>query len=346
MSLGEMFISGLSAVWGGGTMFLMVIVAIVLGTIFGALPGVSATMAVALGLTFTYTMGPVPAIVFLTAIYCSSITGGSITAILFKIPGVPSSAPTTFDGYPMAQRGEAGKALGVALMASAIGGLFSALVMFLLSAALSKAALAFGQGDLFAITFLGLSILVVLDTEHILTTIISGLLGLLLACIGQDPMAGMARLTFGQVNLLSGMEMIPVLIGLFAVTEVLKQTGAKKRLSAEDGVSNGRVNTKMPSLKELWSIKWVMLRCAIVGTIVGILPGAGATIASFMCYTMENKLSKYPEKFGTGIIDGIAASEAANNAATGGAMVPLLSLGIPGGNAAAVMASALALKGV
>ena len=343
-----MFVSGLSAVWGGGSMFLMVIVAIVLGTIFGALPGVSATMAVALGLTFTYTMGPVPAIVFLTAIYCSSITGGSITAILFKIPGVPSSAPTTFDGYPMAQRGEAGKALGIALLASAIGGLFSAIVMFLLSAPLSKAALAFGQGDLFAITFLGLSILVVLDTDHILTTIISGLLGLLLACIGQDPMAGVARMTFGQNSLLSGMEMIPVLIGLFAVTEVLKQTSAKKRLSAEDGVagSKERVNTKMPTLKELWSIKWVLLRCSVVGTIVGILPGAGATIASFMCYTMENKLSRYPEKFGTGIIDGIAASETANNAATGGAMVPLLSLGIPGGNAAAVMASALALKGV
>ena len=176
MSMGQMFASGLSAVWGGGSMFLMVVLAIILGTIFGALPGVSATMAVALGLTFTYTMGPVPAIVFLVAIYCSSITGGSITAILFKIPGVPSSAPTTFDGYPMAQRGEAGKALGVALIASAVGGLFSALVMFLLSEPLAKAALAFGQGDLFAITFLGLSILVVLDTDHILTTIISGLL--------------------------------------------------------------------------------------------------------------------------------------------------------------------------
>ena len=336
MSFGEMFLSGLSAVFSGGH-FLMVLLAIVLGTIFGALPGVSATMAVALGLTFTYTMSPVPAIVFLVAIYCSSITGGSITAILFKIPGVPSSAPTTFDGYPMAKAGKAGKALGVALFCSAIGGLFSAIVMF-----------AFGQGDLFAITFLGLSILTVLDMDHILTTIISGLLGLLLACIGQDPMAGVARLTFGNSQLLAGIEMIPVLIGLFAVTEVLKQTNAKKRLSAEDGVAGtkGRVNTKMPSLREMWSIKWVMLRCSIVGTIVGILPGAGATIASFMCYAMENKLSKYPEKFGTGIIDGIAASETANNAATGGAMVPLLSLGIPGGNAAAVMMSALALKGV
>lgn len=347
MSFGEMFVSGLSAVFAGGQ-FLMVILAIVLGTIFGALPGVSATMAVALGLTFTYTMGPVPAIVFLTAIYCSSITGGSITAILFKIPGVPSSAPTTFDGYPMAQRGEAGKALGIALLASAVGGLFSAIVMFAMASPLAKAALAFGQGDLFAITFLGLSILSVLDMDHILTTIISGLIGLLLACIGQDPQAGVTRLTFGSRELMAGVDMIPVLIGLFAVTEVLKQTNAKKRLSAQDGVggTNGKVSTKMPSLKEVWGVKWTLLRCSVVGTVIGILPGAGATIASFMCYTMENKLSKHPEKFGTGIIDGIAASEASNNAATGGAMVPLLCLGIPGGNAAAVMASALALKGV
>ena len=174
-----------------------------------------------------------------------------------------------------------------------------------------------------------------------------GLLGLLLACVGQDKMYAVQRLTFGSRNLLAGIDMIPVLIGLFAVTEVFKQTDPKKkRLSAEDGVSGGKVNTKMPSLKELWSIKWTMIRCSVVGTVVGILPGAGATIASFMCYTMETKLSKHPEKFGTGIIDGIAASEASNNAATGGAMVPLLSLGIPGGNAAAVMMSALTLKGV
>ncbi|MCQ2398107.1 MAG: tripartite tricarboxylate transporter permease [Sphaerochaetaceae bacterium] len=347
MSFAQMFSSGLSAVFSGSH-FFMVLLAIVLGTIFGALPGVSATMAVALGLTFTYTMEPIPAIVFLVAIYCSSITGGSITSILFKIPGVPSSAPTTFDGYPMAKNGQAGKALGVALFCSAIGGLFSAVVMFAMSKPLSSAALAFSQGDLFAITFLGLSILSVLDMDHILTTIISGLLGLLLACIGQDPMAGVKRLTFGNRQLLAGVEMIPVLIGLFAVTEVLKQTSVEKRLSAKDGVAGtgGHVDTKMPTFREMLKIKWVMLRCSIAGTVIGILPGAGATIASFMCYTMENKISKYPEKFGTGIIDGIAASETANNAATGGAMVPLLTLGIPGGNAAAVMMSALALKGV
>lgn len=324
--------------------FLMVIFAIVVGTIFGALPGVSATMAVALGLPFTYSMQPVPAIVFLVAVYCSSITGGSITAILFKIPGVPSSAPTTFDGYPMAQRGEAGKALGIALGASAIGGLVSALAMLTLSPQLTQAALSFSPSDIFAVTFMGLSILTCLDSKNVLRTLISGLLGLLLACVGQDPMYAVQRLTFGSGELIAGLEMIPVLIGVFAVTEVLKQTTARKKFSADEG--NASVNTKMPSFREWWGIKWILARCSVIGTIIGILPGAGATIASFLCYSTETKLSKHPEKFGTGIIDGIAASETANNAATGGAMVPLLSLGIPGGNAAAVMMSALVLKGV
>ena len=343
MSTGELFINGFSVLMDPYT-FLMVVFAIVVGTIFGALPGVSATMAVALGLPFTYSMQPVPAIVFLVAVYCSSITGGSITAILFKIPGVPSSAPTTFDGYPMAQRGEAGKALGIALGSSAIGGLVSALAMLTLSPQLTQAALSFSPSDIFAITFMGLSILTCLDSKNILRTLISGLLGLLLACVGQDPMYAVQRLTFGSGELIAGLEMIPVLIGIFAVTEVLKQTKKRDKLTADEGTAS--VNTKMPSFREWWGIKWLLARCSVIGTIIGILPGAGATIASFLCYSSETKLSKHPEKFGTGIIDGIAASETANNAATGGAMVPLLSLGIPGGNAAAVMMSALVLKGV
>ena len=343
MTTWELFVNGFSVLMDPYT-FMMVVFAIVVGTIFGALPGVSATMAVALGLPFTYSMAPIPAIVFLVAIYCSSITGGSITAILFKIPGVPSSAPTTFDGYPMAQRGEAGKALGIALGSSAIGGLVSALAMLTLSPQLTQAALSFSPSDIFAITFMGLSILTCLDSKNILRTLISGLLGLLLACVGQDPMYAVQRLTFGSGELIAGLEMIPVLIGIFAVTEVLKQTKKRDALTNENGT--GSVNTKMPSLKEWWGIKWLLARCSIIGTIIGILPGAGATIASFLCYSSETKLSKHPEKFGTGIIDGVAASETANNAATGGAMVPLLSLGIPGGNAAAVMMSALVLKGV
>ena len=325
-------------------MFLLIIFAVFLGTLFGALPGVSATMAVTLGIPFTYKMDAVSAIAFLVAIYCASITGGGMTAILFKIPGVPSSAPTTYDGYPMAQRGEAGKALGMQLVCSAIGGMFAAICMLLLSPQLTQAALSFGPSELFAISFMGLSILTSLETDNICRTIISGLLGLLLACIGLDPLLGVPRLTFGTRLLTSGIEMIPVMIGFFAVTRVLKQTAKPSKLTAVGGNSN--MSAKLPSLKEFLSVKWIVARCSVVGTIIGILPGAGATIASFMCYSMEQKLSKHPEKFGTGCLDGIAAPETGNNAATGGAMVPLLSLGIPGGNAAAIMMSALVLKGV
>lgn len=339
----ELLTSGMAVVFQP-TMFLLIILAVFLGTLFGALPGVSATMAVTLGIPFTYKMDAVSAIAFLVAIYCASITGGGMTAILFKIPGVPSSAPTTYDGYPMAQRGEAGKALGMQLVCSAIGGMFAAICMLLLSPQLTQAALSFGPSELFAISFMGLSILTSLETDNICRTIISGLLGLLLACIGLDPLLGVPRLTFGTRLLTSGIEMIPVMIGFFAVTEVLKQTSKPSKLTAVGG--NGNMSAKLPSLKEFLSVKWIVARCSVVGTIIGILPGAGATIASFMCYSMEQKLSKHPEKFGTGCLDGIAAPETGNNAATGGAMVPLLSLGIPGGNAAAIMMSALVLKGV
>ncbi|MBS5605221.1 trap-t family transporter [Clostridium sp. AF18-27] len=340
----DLLTSGLSVVFAP-KMFLLLIFAVFLGTLFGALPGVSATMAVTLGIPFTYRMTPVDAIAFLVAIYCASVTGGGMTAILFKIPGVPSSAPTTYDGYPMAQRGEAGKALGVQLICSAIGGVFAAICMLLLSPQLTQAALSFGPSELFAISFMGLSILTSLETDNICRTIISGLIGLLLACIGLDPLLGVPRLTFGTRFLTSGIEMIPVMIGFFAVTEVLKQTNKPAKLQAV-GDSKKSVSAKMPSIKELLSVKWIIARCSVLGTVVGILPGAGATIASFLCYSTEQKLSKHPEKFGTGCIDGIAAPEVGNNAATGGSMVPLLSLGIPGGNAAAIMMSALVLKGV
>lgn len=329
-------------------MLVLIFLAVLLGTLFGALPGVSGTMAVTLGIPFTYGMDGVSAIAFLVAIYCAAITGGGMTAILFKIPGVPSSAPTTYDGYPMAQQGKAGKALGVQLICSALGGIFSAFCMLLLSPQLTKAALNFGPAELFAVSFMGLSILTSLDTDNICRTIISGLLGLLLACVGLDPLLGVPRLTFGTRFLNSGIEMIPVMIGFFAVTEVLKQTNKPAKFKAVGSENGDKTSTKaeMPTFKEIWGMKVLLLRCSVVGTMIGILPGAGATIASFFCYSMELKLSKHPEKFGTGIIEGIAAPETGNNAATGGSMVPLLSLGIPGGNAAAIMMSALVLKGV
>ena len=344
----DTLISGLQIVLTPST-FILIFLGTVVGVIFGALPGVSASMAVALALPFAYSMNGVIAIAFLCAVYCASITGGGITAILFKIPGTPSSAPTTFDGYPMAQRGEAGKALGYSLVASAIGGLIAAFAMAIVSGPLAAVALKFGPGELFAVSMLGLSVLTCLDNGNVIKTLVSGLLGLFLATIGMDPQTGVARFTWGSTTLLSGVEMIPVMIGLFAVTEVLKQTvkRSKKDGGKMDSTSkDGKFTTAFPKVKEFLEVKWVMLRSSILGTVVGILPGAGATIASFLSYTVEKKISKHSEQFGTGIPDGIVASECANNAATGGAMVPLLALGIPGGNAAAIMMSALVLKGV
>lgn len=345
----DLLLTGLKIVFTPSTFFLLV-AGTVLGVIFGAMPGVSASMAVALALPFAYAMNPVIAIAFLVSVYCASITGGGITAILFRIPGTPSSAPTTFDGYPMAQRGEAGKALGFSLIASAVGGLVAAFAMALVSPQLATVALQFGPSELFAVSFLGLSVLSCLDSDNIVKTLISGLLGLLLACVGMDPMLGIARFTWGNSTLLSGIEMIPVMIGLFAVTEVLKQTVKPKKIDtkkdAVGGESAGKMKTVLPSFREVWETKFTMARSSVIGTIVGILPGAGATIASFLSYAIEKKVSKHPEKLGTGIPDGIVASEAANNAATGGSMVPLLSLGIPGGNAAAIMMTALVIKGV
>jgi len=341
--MGDLLVLGFQVVFTPST-FLLIVAGTILGVVFGAMPGVSASMAVALAMPFAYAMSPIIAIAFLVSVYCASITGGGITAILFKIPGTPSSAPTTFDGYPMALQGKVGKALGTSLVTSAIGGVVASIAMFLLAPQLANVALKFGPAELFAVSFLGLSVLTALDSDNVVKTLISGLIGLFLATIGLDPLLAIPRFTWGNSSLLGGIEMIPVMIGMFAITEVLKQTQKPTKLA--DTGSGSKVKTDLLTLKEAWSIKWTIIRSSILGTLVGILPGAGATIASFLSYTTEVKLSKTPEKYGKGAIEGVAASEAANNAATGGSMVPLLALGIPGGNAAAIMMSALVLKGV
>lgn len=316
----------------------------IIGVIFGSLPGVSASMAVVLALTFTYAMSPVVAIAFLSAVYCSSITGGGITAILFKIPGTPASAVTTFDGYPMTERGEADKALGISLVTSAIGGISAAIIMIMLAPQLAEAALKFGPAELFGVTVLGLSVLTALDSGNMIQTLISAIIGLWLATVGMDPISGNVRFTWGSSTLLNGIQLIPVMIGMFAISEVMKQTHKPSEIKKLD--ANKKLSGKLVSLKEIIDMKMTILRSAVIGTFTGILPGAGATIASFLSYTTEVKMSKNPSVYGKGEPKGIAASETANNAATGGAMVPLLALGIPGGNAAAVMMTALTLKGV
>ncbi|MDC7230114.1 MAG: tripartite tricarboxylate transporter permease [Sphaerochaetaceae bacterium] len=324
---------------------LWIVLGVFFGTIFGALPGVNATMAIVLSTNFTYAMDPVIAIAFLSAVYCAAITGGSITAILFKIPGTPSSAATVLDGYPMAKRGEAGRALGISLVSSAIGGLTSAILMFMLTQPLMKLALKFNSAEQFAVCFLGLSILIFISSNSKLNMFISVLIGLFIGTIGVDKLTGIARFTFGSANLLDGISILPFMLGMFAAAEIFSNVYAPADASAFSKDNQAKL-TKLPSMKDFWTIKFTMLRSAILGTFVGIVPGAGANISSWLSYSIESKLSKHPEMMGNGDPHGICAAEAANNAATGGAMVPLLSMGIPGSNAAAMMMTALAIHGV
>jgi putative tricarboxylic transport membrane protein len=324
---------------------IWIIFGVFIGVVFGALPGVSSTMAIVLCVSFTYSMRPVVAIAFLAAVYCSAITGGSITAILFKIPGTPSSAATVLDGYPMAQRGEAGRALSISLVCSALGGLSSATIMFLLTQPLMKVALKFSAAEQFAVAMLGLSILVFLDRERMLNTFASTVIGLWLATVGLDEMSMVPRFTFGSSALLDGMDPLPFMLGMFAAAEVFKEIRSP---SDRENFSKEHMAklSKMAPIKEYFEMKWTIIRSALIGTIVGILPGAGSNIANWLAYTAEVKFSNSPETMGSGNPHGIAASETANNAATGGAMVPMLSMGIPGSNAAAMMMAALAIQGV
>ena len=340
----ELFLTGLQALASPVT-FMWLFVGVVLGVIFGALPGVSATMAIVLCISFTYSMEPVIAIAFLSAVYCAAITGGGITAILFKIPGTPSSAATVLDGYPMVQRGEAGKALSISLICSGLGGLASAIIMFALTQPLMKVALEFGSPEMFAVCCLGLSTLIFLDEKHKLNTFASAIIGLWLGTVGMDYFSSVPRFTFGISKLLDGIDPLPFMLGLFAAVEIYNVAHTPRDMSAYAKDKQADI-TKLASFKDIWEVKWTTLRSGILGTFVGVMPGAGATIASWLAYGVEAKFSKDPSQLGKGDPHGICASETANNAATGGAMVPLLAMGIPGSNAAAMMMTALAIHGV
>ena len=340
----ELLLTGLQALASPMT-FMWLFVGVVLGVVFGALPGVSATMAIVLCISFTYSMEPVVAIAFLSAVYCAAITGGGITAILFKIPGTPSSAATVLDGYPMVQRGEAGKALSISLICSGLGGLASAIIMFALTQPLMKVALEFGSPEMFAVCCLGLSTLVFLDEKHKLNTFASAIIGLWLGTVGMDYFSSVPRFTFGISKLLDGIDPLPFMLGLFAAVEIYNVAHTPRDMSAYSKDKQADI-TKLASFKDIWEVKWTTLRSGVLGTFVGVMPGAGATIASWLAYGVEAKFSKDPSQLGKGDPHGICASETANNAATGGAMVPLLAMGIPGSNAAAMMMTALAIHGV
>ncbi len=249
----DLILTGISVIFHPVTL-LWILLGVVLGVIFGALPGVSATMAIVLCITFTYGMDPVVGIAFLSAVYCAAITGGSITAILFKIPGTPSSAATVLDGYPMVQRGEAGKALSVALVSSGMGGLASCIIMFLLTQPLMQLALKFSSAEQFAVCMLGLGILVFLDEDHKLNTFASAVVGLWLGTVGLDYFASVPRFTFGSSRLLDGIPDLPFMLGVFAAVEIFSQVRKPSDRSQYSSDKQAKVS-KLASFKELWELK-------------------------------------------------------------------------------------------
>ncbi len=324
--------------------FLMILVGLTIGILAGALPGITMLNAIVLVLPFTYLMDIVPSLLLMTSIYCGGVFGGSITGILFNIPGDPMNVPTTWEGYKLNKKGFVSQALGMAIMCSAIGGFLSALIMTVASPPFAKVALSFSSCEYFSVVFLGLSSVVVIGTRSIGSALISLFIGMFLASVGIDDIYGVPRFAFGSRILETGINFVTVLIGLFAIGEVLDQLSLKEK--EETQKLKARPKTKLPRFKDLWPLRNTILRGLGIGTIIGAIPGTGATVASFVSYGVEKQVSKNPEKFGTGVWEGLAASETAINGSTGGAMIPLLTLGIPGSGATAVMMGAFLLHGI
>lgn len=314
-----------------------------LGIVLGALPGIGSTVAVAMILPFTLGMSQAPAILLLLAVYAGSVYGGSISAILINTPGTPQSAATCLDGYPMAQRGEAGLALGWSTVASTIGGLVSAVVLLLAAPQLAALALNFGPIETFALIVLGLTCIVSVSEGSLVKGLVAGSIGLFLGCVGGDPITGEARFTFGQFQLISGFNLLAVVIGVFALSEVLIRAADRIEQGARLVTFKGII---LPPLSA-WRGRWkVLAKSVAIGNGIGILPGTGAATAAFISYAEAARSSPNRANFGKGEPDGLIASESANNAVTGGALVPTLALGIPGDAITAVMLATLTLHGV
>lgn len=315
-----------------------------LGTIVGVLPGLGPAATIALLLPLTYGMDPTGGIIMLCGIYFGAKYGGSTTSILLNIPGEASSVVTCLDGYQMARNGRAGAALGIAAIASFIAGTFGIVALTLMAPPIAAFALRFSSPEYFALMVLGLSLVVVLGGNSLIKALLALLFGLWLTSIGTDLFTSQSRFTFGSSFLISGIDFMVIAIGVFAIAGVLESIQAREENEVLP-VPN-TLRELLPSRAELKACRFAFANGSIVGFLVGVLPGAGSSIASFIAYGIEKSVSKHPEKFGTGLPEGVAAPEGANNADSGGALVPLLTLGIPGGGTTAILLSALVLWGV
>jgi putative tricarboxylic transport membrane protein len=339
----ESFITGFVDLFTDPIGILLFIAALFGGLFFAAIPGISILTLGAVILPFTGYLDPAHAIMFYGVIYVSGVYGGAVMAILFNIPGSAENAPTAFDGYPMTQKGQSGKAIGAAVMSSSLGGTLSAVAMMLAAPAISRWAVsAFGPQELLSLIALGLVIASSVGASTVWKGYISVGLGLFIATVGVDPAGGIPRFSFGNYYLYAGIKFIPLILGFFAITEVFVQ-GEKIVTKTYQAP---KVSLDFPEFAEFWELKWTILRSYVLGFFSGVLPGIGATLAAFLGYNTALRMSKHPEQFGKGALEGVVASETANNAATGGAMIPLLALGIPGGALTAMMVSVFMIHGM
>lgn len=325
------------------TNLLAIIVGTALGLFVGAMPGLSATMAIAILLPLTFNMPPATGLSMLASLYMGAMYGGSIAAILINTPGTPAAAATVLDGYPMAQQGKAGKALGVSLFASLVGGVLSSLALLTIAPILGGVALQFGPVELFAIAVLGITIIGSLSQGSAIKGLLSGVVGLLLAMVGMDPITGSARFTFGILNLYSGVSFTVALIGLFSIPQAIRLIEKDEKTTA---AINSFKDKMLPTLAEIKQIGVTVLRSSFIGIFTGIIPGTGGDTACWFGYNEAKRFSKNKDNFGKGDIEGVAASEAANNAVVGGALIPTLTLGIPGSSATAIIMGALMVHGI
>ncbi len=323
--------------------FLLAVFGTLVGTIIGALPGLSGSTGIILLLPLVYSLDSAQALIMLCGLFCGSMYGGSIAAILLNTPGTPSASATSLDGYPLCKQGKAGQALGVSIVSSFIGGLISTICLILIAPQLARIALNFHAADYFALSFFGLTIMASTGKDPI-KGLISGVLGLLISTIGVDTLMGVDRFTFGNYRLMRGIPLLAVLIGVFALSEFfaqVQQKGDRQKDTEEQHISK-----VLPSWVDFKGFALSAIVGSIIGVFIGIIPGTGGSISCFLAYQVAKKMSKHPEKFGHGSLEGVAAPEASNNGTTGGALIPMLCLGVPGDVVTSVMLGALILIGV
>ncbi|WP_130861184.1 tripartite tricarboxylate transporter permease [Bacilliculturomica massiliensis] len=322
---------------------LVILAGTCMGLIFGSLPGLTATMGVALLIPITYNMEPVQAIGMMLGCYVGGIAGGAIPAILLNIPGTPDACVTTMDGHPLAMQGMGAKALGWAAFSSGIGTFFSWMILVLAAPLLASACIKFGSPEYCALAFFGLSIIIAVSGKSILKGLLAGLLGIGISFIGIDPIWGNMRFTFSNVNLLSGISLMPALIGFYSIPQILNGC-----LGQSVKVDGGRIRLRdfVPSPRQLWREKFTIIRSSVIGTVIGAIPATGGNIAAYIAYDQSKKWSKDPESFGKGNVRGVISAEAANNGVCGGAMIPLTTLGIPGDSVTAMLLGGLIIHGL